>query len=72
MNTESIDFLRCSGIRAAASLAMGCRLNALYEICGKQRTVSTSVLMEELLKLHDGLRDDARLMRDLTRYLQGE
>lgn len=47
----------------AASLALCSRLNPLYAICWKQKTISTNKLIKELDKLQEYSKDDAVFLR---------
>lgn len=50
---------RKNTIQKAASLASGTRLNELYAICERQKTISTAKLERYLHKIHDDMRQDA-------------
>lgn len=53
-------------IQKAAQLAMGTRLTGLYEICEKQKTISTAKLESYLDALHEGMKLDAIHFRALA------
>jgi len=53
-------------IQKAAKLADGTRLKGLYEICEKQKTISTAKLENYLEALHEGMKLDAIHFRALA------
>ena len=53
-------------IQKAAELAMGTRLIGLYEICEKQKTISTAKLEPYLNALHECMKLDAIHLRALA------
>lgn len=53
-------------IQKAAQLAMGNRLTGLYEICEKQKTISTAKLESYLDALHEDMKLDAIHFRALA------
>ena len=53
----------------ADQLAMGTRLSELYEICEKQKTISTRRLEMYLDDLHEGMKLDAIHFRELSKKM---
>ncbi len=53
-------------VQKAASLARGDRLLDLFEICEKQKTITTKKLIKYLDKLGDDLKLDAILLREIV------
>jgi hypothetical protein len=56
-------------VTKADQLAMGTRLNELYEICEKQKTISTRRLEMYLDDLHEGMKLDAIHFRELSKKM---
>lgn len=66
INQIESPYCKRNTIQKAAQLAKGARLNVLYEICGKQKTISTERLRSYLDELHEGMRLDAIHFRALA------
>lgn len=63
MNKE---ILKRNGIRNAAALARVDGLSVLFDLCEKQKTISTKKVLEHIERTSEFMKDSAVQMRKLT------
>ena len=63
MNKE---ILKRDGFRNAAALARGDGLSVLFDLCKKQKTISTKIVLEHIERTSEFMKDSAVQMRKLT------